>query len=188
MSCSRTIPRVAIGLLLLMAAGAFAQKASPKPVLTPEQSCRAYVQKFYGWYVPAMLHSGNKVMSDVALDRKDFAFSPELRKSLKEDLAASRKNKDEIVGLDFDPFLNTQDPEHRYVVGTVTVKDAHCSANVHGVVSGKKNEKSDVTPELELRDGRWTFINFHYGQTEKPEDENLLAVLKTLRDARKTSR
>ena len=131
-----------------------------------------------------MLHPGDRVMSDVALDRKEFAFSPELRKALKDDLAASRKNKDEIVGLDFDPFLNTQDPSHRYVIGIVTMKDGSCLANVHGIDGGKRREKPDVTAKLESQDGRWAFVNFLYTQNEKPEDADLLAVLKALRESR----
>lgn len=171
-------------VVLLTAATASAQKASSKPAATPQQSCKAYVQKFYDWYVPAMLHPGSKVMSDAALDRKDFAFSPELRKALKDDLAASKKNSDEIVGLDFDPYLNTQDPAHRYVVGAVNMKDGFCLADAHGVEHGKRNAKPDVTAKLESRAGVWTFVNFLYPQSEKPEDADLLAVLRTLREYR----
>jgi hypothetical protein len=41
--------------------------------------------------------------------KSKYAFSPELASKLKEDLAAQEKSPGEIVGLDFDPFLNAQD-------------------------------------------------------------------------------
>ena len=185
MNCSRFLLRLAVSsAILLTAVATSAQKAVPKSVVSPEQSCRAYVQKFYNWYVPASFHPGNKVISEVALGRKDFVFSPELRKALKDDLEASRGNKDEVVGLDFDPFLDSQDPSRRYVVGKVSVTGQQCRAEVHGVEKGRKSAKPDVTSQLELRDGRWTFTNFLYPRQERAEDANLLSVLRILSDQR----
>lgn len=183
MNFSRPFLRSAVGIALLLTAVSLAAEKT-RPVISQAQSCKTYVQRFYAWYFPAMQHPGNKVMSDVALDRKGFLFSTELRKALRDDLAASKKNKAEIVGLDFDPFLNTQDPSEKYVVGTVRVADGKCSADIHSVDNGKKSDQPDVVPELENREGKWVFINFLYPTSEKPEDRDLLSVLKTLREQR----
>ena len=111
-----------------------------------------------------------------------------LEGKVKEDAAASAKVKDEIVGLDFDPFLNTQDPSPRYVLGNVTAKDDKCSAEIFGVTGGKREKDVSVLPELAFTNGHWIFENFHYPKPEHPEDENLLSVLKALRAGReKTS-
>jgi hypothetical protein len=59
-------------------------------------------------------------------------------KGLKEDLAASKKSPGEIVGLDFDPFLNAQDIAERYLVGKITPKGDHYWVEVFGVWGGRK--------------------------------------------------
>ena len=85
------------------------------------------------------------------------------------------------MGLDFDPFLNAQDPSEHYVLRDVSVKDGRCSVEVYSVTSGKKSAKKFVIPELMFKSGQWVFMNFHYGKSKRAEDENLLSILKTLR-------
>jgi hypothetical protein len=104
--------------------------------------------------------------------------------------AASAKSPDEIVGLDFDPFLNAQDKAERYVVGNVSLKQDRYLAEVYGLWSGKKNKTPDVIPELMFQGGRWTFLNFHYVYTEEgkaPRRDDLLNLLKGLRKERKNT-
>jgi hypothetical protein len=142
-----------------------------------ERSCRTFVRAFYTWYVP-----GHGV-EDVLKSRRS-ALSPELLRMLKEDLDASARSRDEIVGLDFDPFLNAQDTAERYEVGKATAKGDSYWVEVYGIWSGKKSEKPDVVAEVAFREGHWSFVNFHYGKTELPENENLLSVLKALKRER----
>jgi hypothetical protein len=120
----------------------------------------------------------------VTLRQKRSSFSPELVKGLKEDLKASEKSTAEIVGLDFDPFLNTQDIAERYLVGKITPKGDHYWVEVFGVWNGQKNSNPDVVPELAFEKGQWIFTNFHYGKTDIPVNENLLSVLQTLKKDR----
>ena len=170
------------GLFLRLAASSSsAQGTLPQDA---NKSCRDFVQGFYDWYVPVALKGGRVTPVDRALKIKGSAFSPELAQALREDSAASAKVKDEVVGLDFDPFLNTQEPSDRYVVGNVTPKGDTYWVEIYGVTSGKKSAKPDVTPELKFKNGRWIFVNFHYGEVEHPEDENLVSILKTLRASR----
>lgn len=65
-------------------------------------------------------------------------FSPELFHALCEDSETSKKAKGEIVGLDFDPFLNSQDPHARYEVGNVVPAGDSYRVEVLGVSAGRK--------------------------------------------------
>jgi hypothetical protein len=105
-------------------------------------------------------------------------------------LAAAAKNSDEIVGLDFDPFLNTQDPCNRYEVGKAIAKGNSYWVEVYGICSGKRSAKPDVWPEVVRVNGHWRFANFHYEHQagEYPDSADLLGILKTLRQDRQKPR
>jgi hypothetical protein len=140
-------------------------------------SCRRFVQSFYDWY------TGNAGTNfEVALREKRSAFSPKLHKALQEDMQAQAKVPGEIVGLDFDPIVNSQDSCEHYVVGSVTRNGDNYRVQVFGICSGKKNAKPDVTVELATNDGQWQFTNFHYTYDSSPS--NLLAILESLRKER----
>ena len=165
---------ISILLLALACSPALAQPA-PGPT---EASCRSFVQGFYNWHVT---HGTN---FEKTLKLKRSLLSAELGSALAADLAASSKHPDEIVGLDFDPFVNAQDPSPRYRVGQTALKEGSCFAQVYGVPSEDKNAKPDVTAELRLEKGAWKFVNFHYGSGNGPENENLLAILRRLKNDR----
>ncbi|MBS2005622.1 MAG: hypothetical protein JST01_01185 [Cyanobacteria bacterium SZAS TMP-1] len=149
-----------------------------------EASCRNFVQSFYAWYVPPA-KSGVERSSDDALKLKKGDFDAELRRALKEDSDAQAKVPGEIVGLDMDPFLNTNaEPYEHYTVGKVTANGANYWAEVFGTTKGKKTDKPVVTPELSYKDKHWQFVNFHYGKSEFPQNESLLTVLKALKESR----
>ena len=139
-----------------------------------KESCRAFVQQFYKWYVP-VVHERRREQSawDAALDQKSTLFSSELSKALRKEEAIQAKLDD--AGIDEDPFLNSQDPGERYIVGAVRVTGDRCMADVYGVYSGRRSEKPEVVPELTLSSERWIFVNFRY------EGSDLLALLKSLR-------
>ena len=83
--------------------------------------------------------------------------------------------------LDFDPILNTQDPAGRYIVRSVIIKNGHCWANVYGVWSRPipaQSDKPQVVAEIEFKDGRWLFVNFHYPNSTNADNENLLSLLR----------
>jgi hypothetical protein len=146
-----------------------AQSDSPQDV---QRACRIFVQGFYDWYLR------KDATMDLALKEKRDAFSPELVRLLRDDRDAQSKAEGEIVGLDFDPFLNSQDPSKRYVAGKVTRKGESYWIEVW--VSG--SEKPVVWPELVSKGGRWLFVNFHYEKDpQNPMNENLLSILKVLR-------
>jgi hypothetical protein len=144
------------------------------------QECKKFVQAFYAWNVPASLKHG---WSKALRDRRQN-FSRELLILLEKDLKAQEKSPEEIVGLDFDPFLNSQDPGDRYSVGSVDIKSGRCWANVYIVVEGQRSAKAVVVPELVFEDHHWIFTNFHYGKSEYSADENLMRTLRLLANDR----
>lgn len=143
-------------------------------------SCKAFVQGFYDWYVPRAIKAPTL---DLALKTRASDFAPSLVQQLKEDIAASARVKDEVVGLDFDPFLNGQDLGKRYVVDKAVLKNGNCWADVYDM-TGKKAKAPDVVPELAPRNKGWVFVNFHYPNYGDKEDENLVSVLNVLKKTR----
>ena len=165
--------------LTLAVSSVAAQSPPPK---ADETSCRTFVQNFYDWYVA---HGTN---FERAMKLKQAVLSNDLKQALLADLAASRKSPDDIVGLDFDPFVNSQDPARRYRVGKTTMKDGMCLAEIHAVPATDKTSKPEATAELRLETGAWKFVNFHYGAENGPENENLMNILSRLKRDRETGK
>jgi hypothetical protein len=163
------------GLCLRFAASA----AAPIPSSETARVQR-FVQEFYDWYAPIALKEHSGPSSDIAIQSKGFDFTPELAKALKEDSNAQKKVQGDVVGLDFDPFLNSQDPEDRYVVTKVTPRGQGFWVEVHGVVHDKMDTKPSVFAEVVKMRGIYRFENFQY----PPGGQNLLSVLKSLRKER----
>lgn len=133
------------------------------------------MQSFYDWYLPRASRSGD--FYSTVLKTKTQWFSPILLQALKQDYAASQANPNEVVGLDFDPFLNSQDPSPKFKVTNAKVQGTKCSAEVHGITDGVSNE--EVHPELSFVNGNWKFVNFRYEQ-----GSDLMSMLKLLKTER----
>ncbi len=149
-----------------------------------EQSCRDFVQEFYNWYLPVALKGHNLPSSVIALRAKPSLFDVKLANALRGDAEAQRRVSAEIVGIDFDPFLGSQDPGPRYLAREGVVKDGKCMAPVDVVARGKPPERT-VLAETALREGRWIFVNFHYREPSVSKPDDLLNILAKLRAERK---
>ena len=143
-----------------------------------EKSCHEFVQEFYNWYLAGM-RKENSITIQTVFKERGSSFTPTLRRQLELDEKAAAANPGEIVGLDFDPFLNAQDTAERLVVGKVIPKGNAYSVEVFEVFSGKKGEKPAVIPELTFENGRWIFTNFVY-PGDKGKSDDLLNVLNSL--------
>ena len=166
----------AINVLLLFVLIILAAPQSRGDTTTAQptaDSCRKFVQEFYNWY-----RSNGKTIQD-ALKKRASSFTPLLTQKLNIDEAASAASPGEVVGLDFDPFLNAQDIPDRCIVGKVTPKGNGYSVEVFEVFSGKKDAKPAVVPELAFKNGQWIFTNFVYPR-DGGKSDNLLSVLKVL--------
>ncbi len=169
-----TIVRVSwrLAVLLMVPSLAFAQASSDASL----KSAREFVQGFYEWYAPIASSDTKETASDIALKERRSAFSSELFKLLKEDSDAQARCK-EIVGIDFDPFLFSQDPAERYQVGAIRQRGRFFRADVYGVQSGYRSPRPDVVAEFTQDDGHWTFVNFY---STNPNTD-LLSILKSPR-------
>jgi hypothetical protein len=121
-----------------------------------------FVQSFYDWYVPIALRDSKRPAWYVVLTDRATVLDSELVRALKADSAVRANAAEGVVGLDFDPFLNTQDPDDRYVVGKVTRQGKRSLVEVYSVRSGKRSDKAVLIAELTSQRGSWVFVNFHY--------------------------
>jgi len=157
-----------LALFLLVSSAAWADQAGQK-------RASDYVQKFYDWYVPVAFKTTKEPSSNVAIAQRGALFDAPLLKALKEDAEASQKSTDDIVGLDFDPFLYAQDPDHKYVAGEVSESGGLYHVNVYSVRKGKRAAKPDLVAEVKPAKDSFVFTNFLYGT-----DGDLIAILKQL--------
>lgn len=174
------------GLLFSLAAPPpfHAQAKSPQDI---EKSCTNFVQGFYDWYVPKALKENHGPAFALALKHKSSVFSLALFRRLNAAYETQTKAlRGDSGELDFDPFLNSQDPAERYVVGHITPQSQSVLVEVYGISSGKKSDQPDVVAELVLVDGQWVFVNFHYGERNDRESEDLLSLLEEMRESRRT--
>jgi hypothetical protein len=148
---------------LLPVGGAAAPRAAGGSSRTSsEVACRAAVQRFYDSYARLVHEENPRAPWDRAVKAYRTSFDPELRRWLAVDAAARARQPDDIVGLDFDPFLNSQDPARQYRVKRISRSKSGMRVYVHAVYAGKVSPAPSVVPELVLRRGRWTFLNFYY--------------------------
>lgn len=150
-------------------------RAQATAIQESPSSSRKFVEEFYGWYVPQALRHHATAAWNVAVRYRGSAFSPELARLLREDSAAQAKCE-ELIGLDFDPFLNSQDPAKRYEVGEIHHEGRRYRVDIYSVQSGRRSEKANVSAELSKANGHWFFVNFYY-----PDDTDLLTILKSPR-------
>ena len=147
-----------------------------------KRSCRQFVQSFYDWYV-------KRPDWPRALKDRSSVFNPELFRRLKEDREVQAKSPGDIAGLDFDPFLYSQDPGDHYTVGLVKLKSTGtCWVEIFRGLPSEKSKDCDVGAELVKDTGQWQFINFYYPSENcnfsgSSSRGGLLAMLKNLQEA-----
>jgi hypothetical protein len=137
-------------------------------------SSREFVEQFYKWYVPLALNDQVNRSWDAALKLAPPPFSLELTKLLREDAVAQAECK-ELVGLDFDPFLYTQDPAQAYVVGKITHAGPDYRAEIYSVDHGVQSKEPGLIADFTQEKGHWFFVNFYYLSPKS----DLLTVLKS---------
>ncbi len=170
---------------ILSSTQAFAAPPTPTTAAPGANGAKTFVQTFYDWYAATQQNFKKTMELETVMKKKAADFTPELNKRLNDDIAAQKKSPDELIGLDFDPFLSTNsEPYAKYLATKVTQKGDAFLVEVHGVAKGKTLTKATVTPEVKQIKGKWQFANFHYGKSEYPENENLLSVLKVLKKGR----
>jgi len=115
----------------------------------------------------------------MALHQKASWFSPELSRKLRADYQAQYSAEQEVDALDFDPFLNSQDPDPYYRVMRVTPKGQRYLVEVHRIMNGRVEKQRTLTAEVAGKEEHWYFVNFRY-----PGGYNLLSILAALQKSR----
>ena len=144
-----------------------------------EDSVRKFVQDFYHWYAPIAGKSDKGTPFAIAVKQRPSSFSPELLQALRYDAEAQAKAVGETVGLDFDPFLNSQDPSNRFVIGQISLKHDGYWVDVRTPKSEKTHAQTSVIAVVNQSGGHWFFTNFRF-----PNGDDLLKTLQTLKHDR----
>lgn len=147
-------------------------------------SCKTFVRDFYNWY--AQHYDQPEGWLAVIEKERSADFSPELLAALRDYAQAPENEKDETapldLALDFDPILNAQDNDDRYVTGEVAHSGDMYRVEVYGITEGRKRGHAQVVADLKFKDGHWIFVNFEYG----PWRGDLLSLLKKLKQVRES--
>jgi hypothetical protein len=132
---------------------------------------RLFVEEFYNWYVPLTQNNHESPSWRIALGERAKDFSPLLIKLFEKSFSAQDKCED-LVGLDFDPFLDSQDPSPSYGIGNVKKNRSGYLIEIYNTLDEKKYEKRKIIISLHNTNGNWIFSNFFY-----KDKENLLKIL-----------
>lgn len=166
---------------LIISASSLAQQSQKSQATL---NCQRFTQEFFDWYTPFTQNDSDGPALDIAIKDKAGVFSPELLRALRGDAEAQARTPGEIVGIDFDPFVGSQDPADHYAVRHVSVKGNTCSAEVWrdspSDTRTPKPQIPDSIAELVEQAGRWKFVNFRYPDFKT----DLLRVLASLRKER----
>ena len=127
-----------------------------------------------GCYLPSSSSSSDPALAAArccaaAMNAHPEYFSPNLYRALKRN-TTKQETHDGLQGLDFDPFLNSQDPASKYVVGNVDGTDEGYEIEVYGVQNGRRQGQPDVVAVVRNQHNHWVLTNFHYPDSgEYPE-------------------
>jgi len=155
-----------------------------------KESARVFVQKFYDWYTVLYTAPQKKgeirATSIIAINQKSLSFDVLLRKALVDDDRAQSKVTDDIVGLDWDPFLTGQDIGVGYQTGNIKKAGNKFLVDIHNIERGKSKKailasELLVVAEVAKLNRHWVFTNFLY---PKRGNDNLLLILRNLRKDR----
>jgi hypothetical protein len=146
-------------------------------VVSAAETPTAFLQRFYDSYLKQKTPDwGGTVKTKRSL------FTSTLADALQEDAAAQAKVTGDIVGIDFDPFLGSQDPSNRFVVRDAVPTPTGYRVKVYDLGSGSRNGPA-VLVDVSHKDGSWIIADFHYPQTSS----DLLSILRSLRQSRASS-
>ena len=156
--------------------------SAAQPEDASEASARAFVQGFYDWYAGKVV-AASKGKSAAgygfidAVRQRPHGFSPELKRLLEEDVAAASKCPGEVVGLDWDPFLETQESPGAYAVGKVEKAAPGFRVSVGDrKARGVRNPVAEA--DVAFVGGHWRFIDFVEEPTDPKSRQGLVAILK----------
>jgi hypothetical protein len=138
-----------------------------------------FVSSFYGWYSATAASHDKGPACRVALKRRPELFGKRLLKALSDDLAAQAKVHGEIVGIDWNPFLCSQDPYEQYRVGQISPREGKYYVDVHSLQDGVPSTTPDVVAIVGAEGNKLVFLDF-----QNPDGVSLLLTLQRLKQSR----
>ena len=142
----------------LLALAAFSCQKPQRPADEPDStapSAQAFTQAFYDWY------RRNDDRLETALAQRPELFATTLLTALRSDIEAQAKSPGEIVGIDWDPFTDSQDPCDPYqVAGTSRRGDTILVAIKGMCTDAAPRPGPDVIAQLQRKDSAWVFVDF----------------------------
>lgn len=157
---------------------ALAQRASAPSAV--EQDAMRFTQDFLRRYLGQFEESPERAANWNPLDGIREDLSPGLLAALAADRDASIANDDEIVGLDFDPFINAQDVCEAYEARAAVARDTTTDVGVYNTCDWGHPLIPDVIYQLQRHGDRWMVVDLRYGG-----GQSLLEVLAYYAEQRK---
>jgi hypothetical protein len=133
-----------------------------------------FVRDFYDAYTPRGIAGGLLVLDGLLVERPEL-FTPQLLVALKRDAAERSAASGYIAGLDFDPFLNSQDPCERYEAATARRNGQTVLVDIYAICEGVRGSTPDLVVEVTASGTSWGFVDFYY-------DEEMRSLMQVLRD------
>lgn len=145
-----------------------------------QQEAMRYVEGFLRRYLGQFEAAAERPGDWNPLTALRADLSPTLLAALQADRAASAANDEEIVGLDFDPFINAQDVCDPYEARAATVRDTTVDVAVYNTCDWGHPLVPDVIYQLQRRGERWVIVDLRYAA-----GQSLLEVLAYYAEHRK---
>ena len=152
-----------------------AQAVSPSDSSAVDSAAVELVARFYSEYAPRAIRSGLLAL-DSSLVETPGDFTPELLAALRRDAAARAAAAGYIDGLDFEPFLNSQDPCEKYELGGAEQVGARIRVQVFAVCRGVRTSAPSVVVEVSRTDDGWAIGDLLFG----PPANDVLSLLRRL--------
>lgn len=174
-------------LLALQAAAACAQRGAaggppaPAAAMRDDAAAARFAQDFYDWYGAYSRRATGAAWDSVEV-RKPGVLDDALVAALRADAEGRAGREGSVAGLDFDPFLNAQDPCERYEARGVERAGETYRVAMYGTCPDAAGALPDVVVELVRSGAAWRIVNFRYPDAEG--DGDLLGVLKWMAEER----
>ncbi len=148
---------------------------------TPEQrDAMQWAERLLERYLGDVNQDGEKPEGWSPLQEIERDLSPELAAALKADREAAMANDEEIVGLDFDPFVNAQDICGPYQARGAAPYEGKLDVVIYNGCGWGHPFVPDVIYVLERRADRWVLADIRY-----PGQSTLLQILAYYAEQRK---
>lgn len=151
--------------------------AAPAFADTTLRSAAQFTQDFYDWY------RGQGDRMDIALRERRAAFEPSLLAALDADGAAQAKDSTDVVGLDWDPFLESQEVCDPYTVTGAVLSGDTVNVSVKAMCKEMTPHTGpDVIAQVRRAATGWVFVDFRHADNKGSLRQDLVQ-LKRERDS-----